>query len=120
MPGIGNTAGMLRHRCTISQQTTAGQNSFGEANITWTAVGTFPCFVDPTVGNELQLAQQRWAMAKYVITMRHQPGINFDAKMRFLWINQNRILDILNINDPGENVPWITMIARDYDGTVTD
>ncbi len=125
MPGfgsVGNTAGMLRHRCTISVKVPQSppQNSFGEDIYIWVSVGTFPCFVDPTPGTEIQMAQQRWAEAKYLITMRHQPGLFFTGKERFYWINTNRYLDILNVEDPGESNPWITMIARDYDGTVTD
>lgn len=110
------TAGALRHRIEIDTPGVTSQNSFGEDVVAWTSLGSsFPCLVEPLAGKELEMAMQRWAQAKYQITMRHQPGLTFSAKMRAIW--QGRHLNILNVNDPGENNPWITMIAEDYDDT---
>ena len=112
-------AGQLRHRIQIIKpDPTATPNSYNETDASQTiVVGTFPCDINPLAGNELEIAMQRWAMAKYQIVMRHQPGMNFGGAMFAIWIlpTGNRKLDILNVNDPGEDSPWVIMTARDYD-----
>lgn len=86
-------------------------------------VGTFPGQVECMAGAELERMQEKWAEAKYKITMRHQPGIEFTAKMYAIWLSRtadaslNRTLDILNINDPGNTLrPTITIVAKDFAG----
>lgn len=120
-------AGAMRDRVTFYRpldSTETDQNSFGEDDASSPQiVGTFPAKVEEMVGTELARMQEKWAEARYMITMRHQPGIVFRAKMTAVWLSRtsdaslNRAIDILNINDPGNTLrPTITMIARDFAG----
>jgi len=109
-------AGQLRHRITITSPTPATQNSFGEDVVAVpTEIGTFWCLVEPLQGREKEEAMQRWAEARYKITMRHQTGISFSPKMTANW---NGVpLDILDCNDDVSTLrPVITMIARTNEG----
>lgn len=93
-----------------------GQNSSGEDIITWTEVGTgFWCNIAPLQGRELSDALQRWAEARYSITLRHQPGITFTRKMRITW--GSRTIDILDVQDVAESLrPEVVFFTRDFDG----
>lgn len=110
-------AGTLRHRLTFTETITAGVNSFGEAIKTNVLVGEFACRIDALQGRELQAAMQRWAEARYKITMRHQPGVTFTREMQAWWGSPARIMDILDVQDvQGSLRPDIVMFAKDYNG----
>jgi SPP1 family predicted phage head-tail adaptor len=108
-------AGQLRHRLTVQQGVVSGQNAAGEDIKTWTEVGTFWCRIEPLQGREAGEAQQRWAEARHKITMRKQPGVTLQPKMRGIW--GSRTLDILDVEDPGGIRPSLTLYARDYNET---
>lgn len=108
-------AGRLRHVMSFTSPTVTGQNSTGEDIVINTLVGTFPCLIEPMVGLELEKAMQKWAEAKYKISLRDQPGITFTRTMTGTW--GTRTLDIRDVESPGDFLrPEIVMYARDYDG----
>lgn len=108
-------AGKLRHTISITSPTVTGQTSFGTDIVTDTLVGTFPCLVEALQGREMERAMQRWAEAKYKITMRQQPGITFTRKMTGTF--GSRTLDILDVEDLGESLrPEVIIYAQDHDG----
>ncbi len=106
-------AGRLRHNISLTTPTVTGQNSYGEDIVTDTQIGTFPCLIEALVGRERDSAMQRWAEAKYKITMRQQPGITFSSKMSATF--GSRTLDILDVEDLGESLrPEVVMYAQDH------
>jgi len=108
-------AGQLRHTVTVTQPVVSGQNAAGEDIVTWSDVGTYKANLAALQGRELATAAQRWADARYMLTMRRQPGITFTRKMRVQWLT--RVMDILDVQDMGESFrPFVTMYLRDYDG----
>jgi head-tail adaptor len=107
-------AGKLRDRVEIRGEAVTSQNSFGEDVISVVNVGTFWGRVSILQGTELVAAQQRFAKASYQIELRHQPGITFSPKMSAIW--NNRVLDILDVQDEGLRSPTIKMTAQDYAG----
>ena len=107
-------AGRLRHRIVVTNPQIASQDSFGQDVITDVEVGTFWCLVEPLQGREKEAVQQRWAEARYKITMRHQPGITFKAKMTVDW--NGLTLDILDVEDTQSTLrPEVVMFARDHE-----
>jgi head-tail adaptor len=108
-------AGRLRHTITITETAVASQNSYGEDVLTTSTVGEFPCNVGYLDGKELGTAMQRWARARYKITMRHQPGVSINPKMSITW--EGRTLDILDVQDPSDSMrPQIIIYAQDHEG----
>lgn len=93
-----------------------GTNASGEEILgTPIATGTFWCNVEALQGRELETAMQKWAEAKYRITMRRQPGITFTRKMTATW--NGRAMDILDVVDLGDSCqPTVTLTTRDYAG----
>ena len=107
-------AGRLRHQIVITNPVISGQDSFGQDTVVDTSVGTFWCLVEALQGSEKEAAMQRWAEARYRITMRHQPGITFKAKMTVDW--NGLTLDILDVEDAQSTLrPDVIMIARDHE-----
>jgi head-tail adaptor len=107
-------AGRLRHTITITEQIVSGQNSFGEDVVEMSDVGLgeFPCRVEFLEGRELGLAMQRWARARYKITMRHQPDIVITANMTATW--EGRTLDIVSVQEPDALRPMVVLYAQDH------
>lgn len=106
-------AGKLRHLITV-QRATKTQNSYGEDSSSWADLGTYPAWVYSLQGRELESMQQTWAEAKFGISMRYQPEVTFRAEDRIYYIDQNRYLDILSVEDPdGRNVS-LQIIAKEY------
>lgn len=108
-------SGDTPHRIAISDPTPVTQSSFGEDVVSNpTDVGTFWCKVEALQGRELESARQRWAEARYKITMRKQ-AVTFTRKMTGLW--NGRHLNILDVQDVGGNSrPEVMMYAMDFDG----
>lgn len=108
-------AGLLRDRITITQETVTGQNSYGEDAVTTATVGQFWANVISLTGRELEVAQQRWAEARYKVIMRHQPGVSITRKMTV--VNGGRSMDILDVQDIDSSIrPKALLICKDYDG----
>lgn len=91
-------AGALRHLISFTTPTVTGQDSHGGDVITDTSVGTFYSNVEALNGGELAAARQRFAEARYKITMRYQPDVTFTRIMTITWGTQT--LDILDIQQP--------------------
>lgn len=108
MPG----AGELRHRITITKPRVIGQTSFGEDAIEHEEVGTFSARIESLTGRELYLAQQRWAEARYRITMRYQPGVSLRREYTIEWNGQT--LDILDIADRDNRRQWLELTCKDH------
>lgn len=107
-------AGRLRHQIVVTNPVISGQNSFSEDTVVDTVVGTFWCLVESLQGREKEAVQQRWAEARYKITMRHQSGITFKAKMTVDW--NGLTLDILDVEDTQSTLrPEVVMFARDHE-----
>ena len=96
----------------ITGRLVTGQNSTGEDTITATTVGTFWARVEFLAGRELASLQQKWAEARYRISIRRQPGITLEREHAISWNGQT--LDILDIQGPGTRMPEWTLIAKDH------
>lgn len=105
-------AGLLaRARITISRATKT-QNSFGEDQSTWAAIGSYWANVRALQGRELESMQQTWAEARYKIDMRYQRGTTFRREDRITW--GSRTLDILDVADPDNRQRRLYLICREF------
>lgn len=105
-------SGQLDQRIVILDKSITSQNTYGEDVTTPITVGTFWARVEFLAGRELSLMQQKWAEARYRITMRRQPGVTLQREQSITWNGQT--LDILDIQGPGTRMPAWTLIAKDH------
>lgn len=106
-------AGRYDMRVSFKRKNVTGQDTFGVDVLgTPTTVGTFWANVEPLRGRELQYAQQRWAEAQYMITLRRQPGVSIEPDDWAEW--NGVVLDIMPAMGPGtRNSEWI-VYAKDH------
>ncbi len=106
-------SGQLDQRVAIYRKTVTGQDATGADILgTPTLLGTFWANVQFITGHELQDASQRWAEAKYKITIRRQPGVTLQRDDTATWNSQT--LDILDIRGPGTRDPYWEIFAKDH------
>lgn len=105
-------SGKLDQRIVLMDKTVTGQNSSGEDTTTPVTVGTFWARVEFLSGRELASLQQKWAEARYRISIRRQPGVTLEREQSISWNGQT--LDILDIQGPGTRMPEWTLIAKDH------
>lgn len=108
-------AGQLRQRITVYEKTVTGQDTYGKPTFTWAEIGAFWCSILALTGRELDSMQQRFAEARYKITLRKQPNITFRRAMRVVWGSRDP-LDILDVQDTGGIRPEVVIYAKDYEG----
>ena len=78
--------GQLDQRIVISRKNVTGYDSMGADVLgTATTIGTFWANVGYIAGHELQNAGQRWAEARYKITIRRQPGTTLQVADTITW-----------------------------------
>lgn len=106
-------ASLYDQQITIRAKNVQGQNSFGEDELgdplvvcaVWAAV-------EYLQGRELDRVSQRWAEAKYRISMRDFPGIEIKREH---WVEWNaQTLDILDVQGQGTRAREWTIIAKDH------
>ena len=88
--------GRLRHRVTIEHKVVTGRDSFGADQFEWQTFCT--CYMNITAmqGRELEVAQQRWADARYKCESQFIEGVRHEMR-----INRNgRYLEIMDVQDP--------------------
>ena len=105
-------AGKLRQRVEHQRQTVTGQNSYGQKTYTWDAVGTYWAEVRAMQGKELDIAQQKWAEARFKVTVRYQPSVEFKRADRLVWGTRN--LDIIDAEDPDGRQDMVVIVAKEY------
>jgi head-tail adaptor len=105
-------AGAFDQRVAFKRRSVT-QDSFGADVLgSPSTVGTFWARVQYLRGKELQYAQQRWAEAQYIITMRRQPGVTILPTDYAEWNDQT--LDIMPVMGPGtRDCEWI-VYAKDH------
>jgi len=109
-------AGELRDRITIKRpldpdETT--QDDHGRDEGDPETVGSFWCKVETLKGGEMITAQQKWANARYKITMRR---FEVSPKMYAEW--KTIRLNILDVQNGGESFrPQTVLLAEHYEGT---
>ena len=98
-PNLPLDAGKLRDQVTIQEKSVSGQDSLGQDTYTWATVYQIYARVEPLQGRELETMQQRWAEARYKVTLNALAGI--ERAMRAVWWDgsANRVLDILDVQD---------------------
>lgn len=100
----------MRHKIIVQRKTITGQDSRGQDECTWTTIGTYWAAVKALQGSELVAAQQRWAEAKFTVTI-HYTGIIQRAD-RIVW--GARQLDILDAEDPSGDSRILQMTCREF------
>lgn len=91
------------------------QDSFGaDVTGTPTTIGTFWARVEPLTGRELEQAMQKWAEARFRITIRRQPGLAYTIKPadHIEWNSQS--LDVLDVQGQGTRMPEWVIVAKDH------
>ena len=75
--------GDLRHKVTIEQLVSSGQNVYGEREDVWETFLTSWASVEPLTGGERFAAQQIQSSVTHKIRMRYQPGITTEMRIKF-------------------------------------
>jgi head-tail adaptor len=105
--------GQLDQRIVILRKNVTGQDSTGADTLgTPTTVATLWARVEDLDGRELQVAMQRWATARYKITIRRQPTLTLTTSDYITWAGNT--LDILEIGGPGTRADFWKIIAKAY------
>lgn len=103
--------GQLDQRIVILRKNVTGQDSTGTDTLgTPTTVATLWARVEDLDGRELQVAMQRWATARYKITIRRQPTLTLTTSDYITWAGNT--LDILEIGGPGTRADFWKIIAK--------
>jgi SPP1 family predicted phage head-tail adaptor len=102
--------GLLRHRITWQEKTVTGQDSLGQNIYEWDDVLITPARVVALVGRELELAQQRWAEARFRVEMHYITGIK--REMRGLW--GTRYLNVIDAEDPWGTGMVLHVVAKEW------
>jgi len=104
--------GQLDMRVSFRRRTVTQDEIGADIPGTPTTVGTFWANVAYLQGRELEVAQQRWAEARYKITIRRQTGITIRPTDYAVWNGQT--LDIIPVDGPGTRVDFWTIYAKDH------
>ncbi len=106
-------SGQLDARVQFTRRNVTGQDATGADELgTPTDLGTFWAKVEFIAGHELQDAGQRWAEARYKITIRRQPSLILQRDDTATWNSQ--ALDVLDIRGPGTREPFWEIFAKDH------
>jgi head-tail adaptor len=106
-------AGKLDQRITVYAQNVTGQNAFGEDQEgDPTEVCSVWACVEYLQGRELDRATQRWAEARYRITMRRNPSIEIKREHWIEW--RDNELDILDVQGQGTRDAFWVITAKDH------
>jgi len=103
-PGLYNQQIVIRRK---NVTLTAGEEVIG----TPTSLGTFWARVEALQGRELTAAQQRWAEAKYRITMPYHASLTVQRIDEI--VRNTDLLDILDVVDPTGLREQLVFICRD-------
>jgi len=104
--------GDLDQRIEFLRPVVTGQDSMG-ADILGSPISLRAVWaqVKSLDGRELQANAQRWAEARYKITIRRQPGLELLETDFITW--RSRQLDMLDIRGQGTRDDFWTIIAKD-------
>jgi head-tail adaptor len=106
-------SGQLDERIELYRPTVASISATGaDVAGTPTLLRTVWAAVEYMQGRELQAASQRWAEARYKITIRRQPGITLALTDYISWNSQT--LDMLDIRGPGTRDDFWIILAQDH------
>ena len=110
---IPPTTGNLSERVTIQHKTVTTQDTYGQDTVSWTAStdGPYWALVEAMQGRELESVMQKWAEARFRVTIRFQSGVTINREDRLLW--GSRTLDILDAEDPTQSRTWTVMVCRE-------
>lgn len=107
-------SGRLRQRVTL-QSVTETADGYGQPIQTWTDVATFWAEVSPLTGNEAVNVKQIWATATHKVRLRYQgSAITLSPTQRFKLIKNDRILNLVNINNVEERNRSYECLCQEY------
>tara|TARA_R100000808_G_scaffold24161_1_gene54961 strand:- start:1650 stop:1994 length:345 start_codon:yes stop_codon:yes gene_type:complete len=107
-------SGDLRFYGRIEQDTGSSRNSVGEVTSSWSEKTTAWMNIVKLSGTELVTAQQIKANSTHKITMRYQPGITAD--MRIKWnpvANSTSTLHIVDVNNMEHRNYALEILAKE-------
>lgn len=99
--------GRLRHRVTVQSRSLV-DDSFGQPQPTWTAVGTYWAEVKPLRGREAEQARQVRAETTHKVTLRVPTTITPEHRLLF---ESTRVLNILEVIDVGERDHMLELLC---------
>lgn len=91
--------GLLRHRIVWQAKEVTGQDGFGQDVYDWQDVISCPAQVRMLSGRELEVAQQRWAEAKYMIRQHYYRGLGTTHRIFWSIDGVDKYLDPLEVSD---------------------
>lgn len=99
-------AGMLRHRVTLQERSTA-TDSFGQPIETWSDVGTYWAAVKPLRGREGEAIRQVKAEATHRVVLRAVAPVTTAMRLVF----DGRVLDIIEALDVDERGRELNLVC---------
>lgn len=102
--------GSLREKI-VFRRAVKTQDDIGQDITTWTDLITMWMEVRAMQGRELEIARQTWPEAQFKLRGWY-PSVVIHREDRALW--GERVLDILDAEDPGGRRREIAMVAREF------
>lgn len=110
-------AGQLRHRITLKRPATQTANAYGETIddpdivMSQSVGGQWWAEVTPLTGSELESARQVQSNVTHQIRMRHQAGLDIDARWRVVY--NARDFEVLSVVTVQERFTELLILARE-------
>jgi len=101
--------GKLRHKADFKHLTQSTQNTYGEAQDTWTIYATQWISIEPLRGRELMLAQQ----VNAEVTLRVKARYNSATLVTDQIIKGSRTLEIISIVNPEERNEQMELLCKE-------
>lgn len=101
-------AGQLREIGDVEQVATTADGT-GDLPETWTLYARRRMKVEPVSAREIEVANKRYTVNTYRVTMRYDSGIH--TRMRIAW--RGRTLNILSVVDPDGLRVALTILAEE-------
>lgn len=106
--------GVLREQLIFQRKDVTGQDSYGQDVYTWQTVVSMRGQVTALQGRELDLAQQKWAEAKYKIVTHWYSGLKLEHRIEWWDGDATRYLDMLSIDDIPGTRAYLTILAKEW------
>jgi SPP1 family predicted phage head-tail adaptor len=107
-------SGKLRQRVTL-QDLVETLDSYGQPIQGWADVATFSAEVRPLRGVEVLNIKQVWATASHFVNHRYLgPDIKPNPKQRYKLLKDQRIFNILNVNNVEERNRSYEVTCEEY------
>lgn len=106
--------GILRHQISWERKTVTGRDAIGQDTYEWTRIVIVKAQVKSLIGQELQIADQRSAEARYQILQHYVPGLQRADRGSWFVDGVTRYLDIVDVQDHAGTGRAQVIIAKEW------